>query len=132
MRQAGTLARILYVDDDSHLRELVRMILSRDTAVSVRTASSAAEAVNEALRIRPDLMLLDVNMPETDGAATLALLRSYPAFRSIPVVFVTASATQQEVTGLRALGAAGVISKPFDPKTLLTQVREVWARALVE
>lgn len=108
------------------------MILSRDTAVSVRTASSASEAVHEALRIRPDLMLLDVNLCETDGPATLALLRSYPALRSIPVVFVTASATQQEVTGLQALGAVGVISKPFDPETLMSQVREVWARLHAE
>jgi two-component system OmpR family response regulator len=132
MRRPGKLARIIYVDDDPHLRELVRMILSRDTGVTVRTASSGPEAVNEALRARPDLMLLDVIMPEIDGPATLVLLRSYPALRSIPVVFVTASATQQEVMGLRALGVAGVISKPFDPGTLMTQVREIWARVVVE
>jgi two-component system OmpR family response regulator len=132
MRRSGRLRRVIYVDDDPHLRELVRMILSRDTGVIVRTVSSGWEAVREALRTRPDLILLDVIMPEIDGPATLVLLRSQRTLRSIPVVFVTASATQQEMMGLRALGVAGVISKPFDSGTLMTQVREIWAGVAVE
>ena len=121
------LARLIYVDDDVNLRELARVVLSQDVDLTVCTASSGPEAVGQALRDRPDLILLDVGMPDVDGPATLVLLRSHPELTSVPVVFVTARAMEQEVKWLRSLGVADVISKPFDPRTLLSQVREIWA-----
>ena len=76
----------------------------------------------------PDLVLLDVMMPDMDGPATLRALRQLPGMAALPVVFMTAKVQPQEVAEYRARGALDVIAKPFDPMTLAAQVREIWAR----
>jgi CheY-like chemotaxis protein len=64
-----------------------------------------------------------------DGAATLAALRGIPSVSGVPVIFVTARARPEEADGFRRLGAAGVITKPFDPVALSDQVRTLWEKA---
>jgi two-component system, OmpR family, response regulator len=110
--------RILYVDDEEDIREIACLSLSLDPSVEVRACASGAEAVTAALAWQPDLILLDVMMPDMDGPGTLLALRRHPAAAAIPVVFVTARTQARDVEKLRALGAAGVIAKPFDPMTL--------------
>jgi len=73
-------------------------------------------------------VLLDVMMPDLDGPATLARFRAEPTLASVPIVFVTAKTMPSELQRFGALGAAGVISKPFDPMRLLEQVRILWER----
>jgi CheY-like chemotaxis protein len=115
--------RILYVDDEPDIREVVDISLGLNPSFEVRACASGAEAVVAAAEWLPFLILLDVMMPGMDGPATLAQLRRNPQTSTIPVVFMTARAQTREVEHFIALGAQGVISKPFDPMTLAFQVQ---------
>jgi CheY-like chemotaxis protein len=105
------------------IREIVEMSLGLDPAFTTRNCGSGQEALGVAAEWMPDFILLDVMMPEMDGPATLAQLRSDERTASIPVIFMTARAQAREVDHFRALGAIGVIAKPFDPMTLAASVR---------
>ena len=115
--------RILHVDDEADIREVVAISLSLDPIFALRSCSSGKDALAIAEAWRPDVVLLDVMMPTMDGPATLARLRDRPATSEIPVVFMTARAQSSELQLLKSLGAAGVIPKPFDPMTLAASVR---------
>jgi two-component system OmpR family response regulator len=121
----GTAAslRIIYVDDEPDIREVVEISLGLDPAFAVRSCASGAEALAATADWTPDLILLDVIMPGMDGPTTLAGLRTRPRTANVPVVFMTARAQASELQRLLALGAAGVIAKPFDPMTLAALVR---------
>lgn len=119
--------KVLIIDDDADIRSIARLSLSRLGGMEVVEAASGAEGVRKAQDEKPDVILLDMMMPAMDGSATLAALRSQPATATTPVIFLTAKAMRAEVERLRALGAAGVLIKPFDPRTLPGDVR-----ALVE
>jgi len=115
--------RILYVDDENDLREVAQMSLELDPELEVLACSSGAQALLQLLEWRPDLVLLDVMMPEMDGPATLQRIRKMPEGQDVPIVFITARAGDNDAAKLMALGAAGVITKPFDPMRLAAQVR---------
>jgi CheY-like chemotaxis protein len=115
--------RILHVDDEPDIREIVDLSLALNPEFEVRACASGAEAVATAAEWSPYLILLDVVMPGMDGPTTLTKLRKNPKTSSIPVLFMTARAQTREVDELIALGAQGVISKPFDPMTLAAQVQ---------
>lgn len=117
------MIRILYVDDEADIREIAEMALSLDSELVVRTAADGGEALAIAGAWNPDLILLDVMMPGLDGPSTLARLRTCPATRHVPVVFITARAQSREIQTFATLDARGVIAKPFDPMTLPQQVR---------
>jgi CheY-like chemotaxis protein len=105
---------ILLVDDDADIRRMAALSLERIGGFRVALASSGEEAIARALAEPPDLLLLDVSMPGMDGPATLAALRRHLPAERVPVVFFTAIANAEEVIRLRALGAVGVVGKPFD------------------
>lgn len=115
--------RILHVDDEPDIREIVDVSLGLNPNFEVRACASGAEAVVAAAEWSPLLILLDVMMPAMDGPTTLTHLRKNPLTSAIPVVFMTARAQSREVEHFIALGAQGVISKPFDPMTLAAQVQ---------
>ncbi|MFN3388741.1 MAG: response regulator [Allosphingosinicella sp.] len=121
------MARILYVDDEEDIREVAAMAIGLDPELEVRTCASGRDALGEAAAWRPDLILLDVMMPEMDGPTTFARLREQEATRDVPVVFITARTQAQEVEAYRALGARGFIAKPFDPMALAATVRDYLA-----
>ena len=121
-----TLERILLVEDDPDIQIVVSMALSDIGGFAVEICASANEALDVAPRFAPHLILLDVMMPGMDGPTALAALRRLPETRQTPVVFMTAKIQPQELQHYRALGALGVISKPFDPTTLSDRVREIW------
>lgn len=118
-----TSLRILHVDDEPDIREVVELSLGLDPAFSVRSVNSGRAALAAVAEWTPDLILCDVMMPVMDGPTTLARLRAQPGTARIPVVFMTARAQSREIEQFKALGAAGVIPKPFDPMTLATAVR---------
>lgn len=118
-----TSLRVLHVDDEPDIREIVELSLGLDPALAVRSCASGSEALAAATDLPPDLILLDVMMPVMDGPATLTRLRGDPRTTDIPVVFMTARAQAREIEHFRSLGAAGVIAKPFDPLTLAGMVR---------
>jgi CheY-like chemotaxis protein len=115
--------KVLIVDDDADIRSIIRLSLSRLGGMEVVEAASGAEGVRTAQDEKPDVILLDVMMPVMDGTATLAELRSHATTATTPVIFLTAKAMRAEIERLKALGAAGVLIKPFDPSTLPAQVR---------
>lgn len=117
--------RILVIDDDDHVRLLANLSLSRVGGHEVTDAADARSGVAAAATGRPDVILLDVMMPGTDGPAALALLRAEAGTREVPVIFLTAKAGPLERQHLLQLGAAGVIGKPFDPMSLATEVAEI-------
>ena len=121
-----SLREILYVDDEPDIREIVQMALGLVPTLSVSAVDSGLRALQSMKTKRPDLVLLDVMMPNMDGPTTLQQMRSQPELQSIPVIFMTAKAMPQEVARFRSLGAAAVIAKPFDPMLLGEQVFAIW------
>jgi CheY-like chemotaxis protein/HPt (histidine-containing phosphotransfer) domain-containing protein len=119
-----TSFRILHVDDEPDTRRVVALSLVVDPQFSVRSCTSGEEAVVAAAQWSPHLILCDVQMPVMDGPATLARLRENPRTAEIPVIFMTARAQERELMRLKALGASGVIAKPFNGKSLRESVRE--------
>lgn len=116
---------VLLVDDEPDIRTIGAMSLSRVGKLEVRTASSGAEALRLANESVPDLVLLDVMMPEMDGPATLTALRQQASTAHTPVIFMTAKVLRDEIDRWLSLGAIGVIRKPFDPMTLPTDIKTI-------
>src|SRR5712692_6585134 len=119
-----TSHRILHVDDEPDIREIVELSLGLDPGFTVRSCASGDDALATAVDWPPDLILCDVVMPVMDGPTTLARLRECPQTINIPVVFMTARAQARELEHFRSLGATGVIAKPFDPMKLANSVRD--------
>jgi two-component system OmpR family response regulator len=122
------LKTLLYVDDDSDIREIVEMALGLIDGLRVHTCASGDEALRLIGTLDPDLVLLDVMMPGMDGPTVLSRMRANTERPNCPVIFVTAKALPREIALLRELGAAGVIAKPFDPMELGRQVLQIWER----
>ena len=122
----SSLRTVLYVDDEPDIREIVQLALGLVEGLRVEVCESGERALLCLPDITPDLVLLDVMMPGTDGPTTLQRMRADPRFANIPVVFVTAKAMPAEVARFRELGAVAVIAKPFDPMQLGRQIVKIW------
>lgn len=117
--------KVLIIDDEDDIRRIVRLSLSRVGGMEVLEASNGPDGVRLAESGRPDAILLDMMMPVMDGPATLDALHANGATKDIPIVFLTAKAQSAEVERLRAMGARGVLTKPFDPLGLPDLLRAV-------
>jgi diguanylate cyclase (GGDEF)-like protein len=114
--------QILVIDDTKQIHSLVTAILEKEPA-TVHSALDAVNGLRLAESLRPDLILLDVQMPGTDGYETCRKLKADPNLFNIPVIFLTAlSTTEEKVRGLE-MGAVDYITKPFSPSELLARVR---------
>lgn len=122
------LQRILMVEDDPDIQAIARLALEALGNFQVHMCSSGREALHHAPTIAPDLILLDVMMPEMDGPTTLGALRTIPQIAHTPVIFMTAKAQRHEIQSYQELGALDVIVKPFDPMTLASTVSQIWKR----
>ena len=122
----STLQRILYVEDEPDIQAVAKLALEMVGGFTVKICSSGEEALRDAEAFAPDMILLDVMMPGMDGPSTLKALRMLPTLAEVPVAFMTAKVQPSEVQQYRALGARGVIAKPFEPIALANQVREIW------
>ena len=122
------LQKILFVEDEPDIRTVAELALSAVGGFTVETCDGGETALAKAPVFRPDLILLDVMMPGMDGPTTLANLRKMAGFETIPIIFITAKAMPSEIAHFKALGAADIIPKPFDPMTLADQVRAIWDR----
>ena len=120
---AGGLRRVLCVEDDADIRMILEFSLAGVGGYQVLACADGHTAIARAASFRPDLVLLDVMMPDLSGPETLAALREIPEMRGVPVVFLTAKAMPDEVERLLECGATGVIVKPFDPVALPQQIR---------
>lgn len=113
----------LVIDDDDDIRLVVKMSLRLIGGLDVIEASSGQEGVDLAVRMRPDIIMLDVMMPGMDGPTVLHQLYNNPVTSGIPVIFLTAKALPGEIGRLKDLGAVGVLTKPFEPRQLASDVR---------
>jgi CheY-like chemotaxis protein len=125
------LRSILYVEDDLHVRTTAKLVLEVIGKFSVRECRSGYEALDAAEDFHPDLILLDVMMPELDGLATLKLLRTLPHLADTPALFVTSLTTPDDIDRYMAAGAIGVIAKPLVPLRLAGQVHRLWEQRLL-
>jgi CheY-like chemotaxis protein len=126
-RRTKPIERVLLIDDEDDIRTIASMSLRRVGRWEVVSAASGPEGIVEARRAAPDVILVDVMMPGCDGPTTLARLREDPATARIPVIFITAKAQRREIEEFLAMGAEGVIVKPFDPLMLPEQIRQILA-----
>jgi CheY-like chemotaxis protein len=110
--------KVLVVDDEDDIRRVARLSLAAVGRMDVVEASSASEGIRKAREEYPDVVLLDLMMPKVDGLSAFRTLRSDPETSDIPVVFLTAGARAGDADRLKALGARGVLIKPFDPMAL--------------
>ncbi len=122
----GKLKRILCIDDEEDILAVAQITLETIGNLEIVTCNRGADAVRMAALPHPDLVLLDIMMPEMDGPATFQALQKNHATASIPVIFMTARVQPSEVRQYLSLGGAGVIAKPFDPVTLNNDIREIW------
>jgi CheY-like chemotaxis protein len=122
------LERILYVEDDADIREVASMALEVVGGFEVLACESGAEALSRVEGFKPQLIVLDVMMPEMDGPATLRRLQAADSTVKIPVIFMTAKVQPGEIAEFLALGARDVVAKPFDPMTLSDSLRQIWQR----
>ena len=124
---ASELQRILYVEDEPDIQAVAQIALESVGGFTMKICHNGQQALAEAEAFKPDLLLLDVMMPDMDGPTTLAELHKQPALANVPAIFMTAKVQPQEVAQLRTMGAVDVITKPFDPMTLSDQIRKIWS-----
>jgi CheY-like chemotaxis protein len=120
------LTRICYVEDDEDIQRIVRTSLERIGKMTVALVTDPTQAIAAMAEFHPDLVMLDWMMPVMDGPTLFRQMKLRPETSSLPVVFITARASQRDLDELKSLGAAGTISKPFSPKDLPEQLRAIW------
>jgi len=119
-----TAAKVLIVDDNPASRELLLAVLKR-LSYDILEACNGAEALEKIAATRPDLVLLDIEMPVMDGIAVVRKLRQDSRFASLPVLAVTADAMQGTRDRILAEGFSGYVTKPIDAARIREQVREI-------
>lgn len=119
--------KILVVDDEPDVQELIEFNLA-NAGFSVVLAENGADAISKARTHRPDLIVLDVMMPEMDGTEACKLLRRDPLTADTPIIMLTARASEiDRVLGLE-LGADDYVTKPFSPRELILRIRGLLKR----
>jgi len=119
--------KILLIEDDEDIQELIRYNLARE-GYDVRLAGSAEEGLTEASSFNPDLILLDLMLPEMDGLDACRKIKGDDRTSSIPVIMVTAKGEEADIVSGLELGADDYIVKPFSPKVLIARMRAVLRR----
>jgi CheY-like chemotaxis protein len=117
--------RILVVEDEEHLRELVQACLEDLGGWETLVAGSGQECLQVLQTERPNAILLDLSMPGMDGFAVYEILQSDPITRSIPLILLTAKVLPSDRAKFAQMAVAGVITKPIQPITLTEEVAEI-------
>ena len=114
---------ILYVEDNPDNRLLVKRILLAED-YSLLEATDATEALNVLERTRPDLILMDINMPDVDGYTLTAMIKSMPGFERVPILAVTANVMRGDRERTLEAGCDGYIQKPLDIDQLTREIEK--------
>lgn len=117
--------RVLIIDDEEAIQTVVKFGLKMSVGWDVLTANSGLEGIQCAQAEQPDIILLDVMMPEMDGLATFERLRRHPETQSIPVILLTAKAQASEKRVFQKTGVNGVITKPFNSLDLAGEITHI-------
>jgi CheY-like chemotaxis protein len=119
--------KITYADDDKAMLTLVRTAIEASrSGVLMVTCKSGQELVNNIQHIKPDLVLLDLQMADMNGPDTVMRLRGAKSTANIPVIFITGYEKVEMTDAYKKLGVIGVIHKPVDPDTIADQIQELW------
>jgi CheY-like chemotaxis protein len=121
------MARILIAEDEPDIRELVAFTL-RFAGHEVTTTANGEEAVQQATQIIPDLILMDVRMPKMTGYDACRVMKTNPALKDIPVVFLSAKGQDSEIQSGLDAGAEDYLLKPFAPDQLTQRVRAILSK----
>jgi CheY-like chemotaxis protein len=123
------MKRILIVDDEESFTRLLKLNLEAGGAYRVRTENRAPQALSAAREFRPDLILLDVMMPEMDGGDVAASIKADPELTNIPIVFLTAAVKKEEVKSHGGVvGGHPYLAKPVDAETVIACLRKQLGR----
>lgn len=126
MTQRGA-KKILIVEDERDILQLVKMYLEKE-GFHTLTAATGSEGLKLARTEKPDLLILDLMLPEMDGLEVCKRLRSAPETAMVPIIMLTAKAEESDtVIGLE-LGADDYVTKPFSPKALIARVKAMFRR----
>ena len=117
--------RILLIDDEETIQEVVQVGIEIEAGWQVAIASSGSEGIDLATIQQPDVILLDVMMPDMDGISTLSNLKANVKTAAIPVIFLTAKTQATEKDQFKSLGVIDVITKPFNSMTLASQISKI-------
>ena len=120
------LKKILYIEDDENIAEIAIMAMQSIGKFEVQHFLSAKEALANLDNLEPQMILLDMMMPEMDGLTFFEELQKYTKFKKIPTIFITARIQNDEIKNYLAKGARGVIAKPFDPMELCNSINKLW------
>ena len=115
--------RILVVEDTEDNRRIIRDLLSA-SGYALLEATDGAEGVELARQERPDLILMDIQLPEIDGYEATRQIRAIPELAGVPIIAVTSYALSGDEAKARAAGCDGYVAKPFSPRQLLAKIRE--------
>ena len=128
MSQQDTKGTILYVEDNADNRTLVRRILSAEE-YEFAEATNASEALMLLETTRPNLILMDINMPDMDGYTLTAKIKSMPGFERIPILAITANVMRGDREKSLEAGCDGYIQKPLDVDQLVREIEKFLARS---
>lgn len=120
------LRRILLADDEPDILEIARIALSTLGGYEVAVCDSGLGFLGQLPEFKPDLVLVDVLMPDLGGVELVRRMRTLPGGDELPVVFLTGLVLDAELRKLREAGAIDIITKPFDPMTLSERVTGIW------
>lgn len=122
------LERIMHVEDDESIRAVAGIALVDVAGFELLSCDGGQSALAQAEAFAPQLILLDVMMPQMDGLQTLLALRQIPSLTKVPVVFMTAKIQQAEKQRYLDAGAIGIIEKPFEPMQLGDMLRRLYQK----
>ena len=120
------LKKILYAEDEPDVQMVVELTVQTMSEYEIKICDNGKKLLDCVEQYCPDLILLDVMMPEMDGPTTFKNLQLNENTKNIPVIFMTAKAQIQEVEVYKEIGALGVITKPFDPISLCDEIGAMW------
>ena len=120
----STMKKILVVEDTEDNRQILRDLLGM-AGYDMIEANDGAEGVAQATAHKPDLILMDIQMPVMDGYEATRQIKANPELKAIPILAVTSYALSGDEEKARAAGCDGYIAKPYSPRQMLAKVREI-------
>lgn len=123
-RHRLTASSVVVIEDDDDIRALIETVLAR-AGMTVHTARTASQGIALTTRLHPDIVTIDIGLPDADGLDVAAFLRDLTATRDIPILMISANAQDTQAERARARGAEAYLSKPFRPRTLRAKVAEL-------
>lgn len=120
------LKKILYAEDEPDVQTVVELTVQTMSDYEIKICNNGQKLLDCVDEYSPDLILLDVMMPQMDGPTTFKHLHNQKSTKNIPVIFMTAKAQSHEIEELKQEKIIGIITKPFDPISLCSEIADIW------